>query len=393
MIDAKTEQHRGLFPALANKAYFNYGGQGPLSSLALEAIANAYQFIQQAGPFSGAVNDWIDLQTDRMRSAIASQLGVAKQAIALTEDVTVGCNIALWGLDWSAGDHILITDCEHPGIVAAVKELQRRFGIEVSICSLVETLNQGDPVTAIIQHLRPSTRLVVLSHILWNTGQVLPLAEIATACKNVSDARILVDAAQSVGVLPLNLSEIAIDFYAFTGHKWWCGPEGLGGLYVAPDALESLHPTSIGWRGIVTDSSGNPIRWHSDARRYEVATSAYPLMAGLGEAIALQEQWGSAQQRYQQIQHLSRYLWQRLSELPDIKCLHTSPPAAGLVSFQVKGMPHNQFVQLLERQNCFIRTIRFPDCVRACVHYFTLPSEIDRLIDAIASAIASKQNF
>ena len=385
MIDAKTEQHRALFPALANKAYFNYGGQGPLPSLALEAISNAYQIIQQAGPFSGAVNDWIDIEADKMRSLIASQLGVSKHSIALTEDVTVGCNIALWGLDWSAGDHILISDCEHPGIVAAVKELQRRFGIEISIFSLVETLNQGDPVAAIVQHLRPSTRLVVLSHILWNTGLVLPLAEIATACKNISPARILVDAAQSVGVLPLNLSEIPIDFYAFTGHKWWCGPEGLGGLYVAPDALESLHPTSIGWRGIVTDSTGNPIKWHSDARRYEVATSAYPLMAGLGEAIALQEQWGSAPQRYQQIQHLSHYLWKRLSELPDITCLHTSPPAAGLVSFQVKGIPHNQFVKLLEQQNCFIRTIRFPDCVRACVHYFTLPTEIDRLVDLVQS--------
>ncbi|GET39598.1 aminotransferase class V-fold PLP-dependent enzyme [Microseira wollei] len=385
MTDAKTEQHRALFPALANKAYFNYGGTGPLPSLALAAISQAYQFIQQAGPFSSAVNDWIDIEADRTRMAIASQLGVSKLSIALTEDVTVGCNIALWGIDWSAGDHILISDCEHPGIVAAVKELQRRFGIEISICSLVETLDRGDPVAAIVQHLRPSTRLVVISHILWNTGQVLPLAQIATACKNVSSARILVDAAQSVGVLPLNLGEIPIDFYAFTGHKWWCGPEGLGGLYISPDALESLNPTFIGWRGIVTDSSGNPIRWQSDARRYEVATSAYPLMAGLAEAIALHERWGSPQQRLQQIQHLSHYLWQRLSELPYINCLNTSPPAAGLVSFQVKGIPHNQFVKLLEQQNCFIRTIRFPDCVRACVHYFTFPSEIHLLLDVVDS--------
>ncbi len=385
MTDAKTEQHRALFPALANKAYFNYGGQGPLPGLALEAICQAYQFIQQAGPFSSAVNDWIDIEANRTREAIASQLGVSFNSIALTEDVTVGCNIALWGIDWMAGDHILISDCEHPGIVAAVKEIQRRFNLEISIYSLVETLDRGDPVAAIVQHLRPSTRLIVLSHILWNTGQVLPLAQIATACKNVSSARILVDAAQSVGVLPLNLGEIPIDFYAFTGHKWWCGPEGLGGLYISPAALESLHPTFIGWRGIVTDSAGNPIRWQSDARRYEVATSAYPLMAGLSEAIALHDRWASPQQRLQQIQQKSLYLWQRLSELPYINCLNSSPPAAGLVSFQVNGIPHPQFVKLLEQQNCFIRTIRFPECVRACVHYFTLPTEIDRLVDVVHS--------
>lgn len=380
---AKTEQHRALFPALANKAYFNYGGQGPLPGLALEEIYKAYEYIQQAGPFSDAVNDWIEQVAAQTRQALASSLGVTKETIALTEDVTVGCNIPLWGIDWTKNDHLLLSDCEHPGIVATVDEIRRRFGIDVSICSLAATLNQGDPVAAIVSHLRPTTRLVVLSHILWNTGQVLPLAEIASACKNICGARILVDAAQSVGVLPLNLTEfVGVDFYAFTGHKWWCGPEGLGGLYIAPDALESLNPTFIGWRGIITDRAGKRI-WKPDSRRFEVATSAYPLYAGLGCAIALHDRWGSPQQRYQQIQHLSQYLWEQLAQLPQIKCLRTSPPEAGLVSFQVNGNSHLQLVRFLEQQGMFIRLIRDPDCVRACVHYFTTVDEIERLVAGI----------
>jgi len=273
---------RQPFPALRDKAYFNYGGQGPLPTAAIVAIQQAFEQIQQLGPFSGQVNAWITAEADQTRRAIAAELGTTPETITLTEDVSVGCNIALWGIDWQQGDHLLLSDCEHPGIIAAAQEIQRRFGVELSTCPLQATLNVGDPnvgdpVEVVARHLRPKTRLVVLSHILWNTGQVLPLEKIVAACHGFAShnpIRVLVDAAQSVGVLPLNLTTLQADFYAFTGHKWWCGPEGVGGLYVRPDALADLHPTFIGWRGIVTDKTGQPIGWKPDGRRYEIATSA-----------------------------------------------------------------------------------------------------------------------
>lgn len=378
------EAYRQNFPALANKAYFNYGGQGPMPASALESIYQSYQFIQKAGPFSVEVDAWITKEAHQTRSAIASELNVSPETISITEDVTVGCNIALWGIDWQPGDRLLTSNCEHPGIVAAIAEIQRRFQIEVDICDLMSTLNEGDPVSTIVDRLQPKTKLVVLSHVLWNTGQLLPLAEISQACKQtIPGIRILVDAAQSVGMMPLNLVELGVDFYAFTGHKWWCGPEGIGGLYVRSDALESLPPTFIGWRGIVSDSSGQIVGWKPDGRRFEVATSAYPLYAGLRSAIATHQALGSAQERYQQILQLSAYLWQKLSQLPQVNCLRKSPPESGLVSFQIASKNYQNLVRSLEKEGFLIRTIRHPDCVRACVHYFTTESEIDQLIAAI----------
>ena len=378
------DNHRQQFPALANKAYFNYGGQGPLPEPALDAIYEAYKRVQLGGPFSGEVGAWVVQEAMLTRRAIASELTVPPETIALTEDVTVGCNIALWGIDWKAGDHLLLSDCEHPGIVASVMELQRRFNIEVSICPLAATLNEGDAVAVIADSLRPNTRLLVISHILWNTGQVLPLAEIVKVCHQTK-VKVLVDAAQSVGVLPLNLIESGVDFYAFTGHKWWCGPEGLGGLYVSAEALADLHPVFIGWRGIVTDANAKVLGWKPGSQRYEIATSAYPLYAGLRSAIALQHEWGTIEERYAEICRLSKYLWERLSELPDVECLRKSAPEAGLVSFRLSnGMPHNKLVNLLEKQGIMVRTILNPDCVRACVHYFTTEAEIDKLVGAIA---------
>jgi L-cysteine/cystine lyase len=229
----------------------------------------------------------------------------------------------------------------------------------------------------------------VISHILWNTGQVLPLTEIVNLCHNNYNTKVLVDAAQSVGVLPINLTETGVDFYAFTGHKWFCGPDGLGGLYVSTQSRSELSPTFIGWRSIIGDEQGKPISWTPDGKRYEVATSAYPLYAALRHAIALHHQWGTATERYQQICQNSQYLWQKLAEIPQIQCLKTSPPEAGLVSFQLtNGKSHKSLVNTLENQGIFLRTLLDPNCVRACVHYFTLSSEIDQLIDAINQFIA-----
>ncbi|MDE5076892.1 MAG: aminotransferase class V-fold PLP-dependent enzyme [Trichodesmium sp. St2_bin6] len=387
---AQLSSYRQNFPALANKNYFNYGGQGPMPKISLEAIYDSYKKVQNFGPFSGKIGKWVVNEATLMRRAIATELGVSPDTIALTPNVTVGCNISLWGLNWQEGDHILLSDCEHPGIIATIKEIQRRFNIEVSTCPIMETLNKGNPVTVIKENLRQNTKLLVISHILWNTGQVLPLTAIVKLCHSLfkSPIKVLADAAQSVGVLPLQLAETEVDFYAFTGHKWWCGPEGLGGLYVSPKVRESLIPTFIGLGSILRDKVDQIIGWKPDGRRYEVSTSAYPLYSGLRQAISLHNQWGNAIERYERIQRLSKYLWDNLIKIPEVKCLSTSPPEAGLVSFQVtNGKSHQELVNFLENQDIMVRTIINPDCVRASIHYFSLEAEIDKLVAEIKAFI------
>ena len=390
---SEVQQQRQEFPGLINKVYFNFGGQGTLPRSGLEAIIDAHNFLQQQGPFSLKVNDWITQKTELLRQDIAQELGVEASTITLTENVTAGCNIALWGIDWQEGDRILITDCEHPGIIATVQEIAKRFGVEIDICPILNTLNEGDPVEVIKHHLKTETKLLVLSHLLWNTGQILPLQEISNICHNYSGSDrpilVLADAAQSAGSLPLNLAETGVDFYAFTGHKWFCGPAGVGALYIRPEIFELLNPTFIGWRGINIDEKGQPIDFKSNGEKFEVATSSYPQYEGLRAAISVHNHWGSSEQRYQQICQLSEYLWQDLSKLSAINCLKNSPPKSGLVSFTVdSSMSHNSIVKKLEKQGFLLRTLRDPDCIRACVHYFTLPDEIEQLIKAISLIVS-----
>jgi len=379
--------HRQNFIGLQDKYYFNYGGQGILPQSALNKIIDTYKFIDKIGAFGIKINSWINENNYNTKVAIASEVGAKPETIVLTENVTSSCNIPLWGIEWQEGDEILLTDAEHPGVIACIKEIARRFGVKIATCPIIDTLNGGNPVEVIKNHLTPKTRLLIISHILWNTGQVLPLKEIVKVCHRYphrqTPIQVLVDGAQSAGGLPLNLADSEVDFYGCTGHKWLCGASGVGFLYVREDLLNSLHPTFIGWRGL--DFTNSDLPFTKDSSRFEVATSAYPLYSGLQDAIASHQSWGTMSQRYSRIRELSGYLWSKLQEIEGIECLkkHT-PPESGLVSFYPKsGQDPQKLVKNLEEKGFFLRTLAHPYCIRACVHYLTLESEIDALISEL----------
>jgi len=377
---------RKHFKGLEDKQYFNFGGQGILAQSVLETIIDTYRYVEKIGPFGLQINSWINENIANTKSAIALETNSKIETITLSENVTDSCNIALWGIEWKPDDEILLSDAEHPGIIASINEIKRRFGVKVTTFPIVDTLNQGNPVEVIKNHLTPQTRLVVISHVLWNTGQVLPLKEISQVCHHYPSNKpiqILVDGAQSAGLIPLNLPDTEVDFYGCTGHKWLCGPTGVGFLYVKENLETPLHPTFIGWRSLDFSKSGLPFA--QDGSRYEVATSAYPLYTGLTRAIALHQTWGNPEKRYQRICQISAYLWEELNKIEGIKCLKNSPPPSGLVSFNTENP--SQLVSSLESKGYYLRTLAYPSCVRACVHYFTLESEIESLIKQIRSIV------
>ena len=386
---------RELCPALLNKTYFNYGGQGPMPIPSLEAIQASWRRIQELGPFTTDVWPFIGAEVSSTRRRLAQLCGVAPHRLALSENVTSGCVLPLWGLPFTAGDRLLISDCEHPGVVAACVELARREGLEIDTLP-VQQLRSDQPSTdasvmdALEQSLTPRTRLVVLSHLLWNTGQIMPITAVAERlAQHPQSPYLLVDAAQSFGQIPVQQAAAAADIYAFTGHKWACGPEGLGGVALSERVLEQGQPTVIGWRSLRDESkadlsSSDP--FHHDSRRFEVATSCVPLMAGLRCSLDLLEQEGSSEARLGRILQLSRDLWGTLEQLPGVSPLLEVPPASGLVSFQLsKGPACGEVVKQLGSQGLWIRDLADPACLRACTHVTTGGKEIETLVEAIGT--------
>ena len=385
---------RELCPALLNKTYFNYGGQGPLPTPSLEAIQASWRRIQELGPFTTDVWPFIGAEVSSTRRRLAELCGVAPHRLALSENVTSGCVLPLWGLPFVAGDRLLISDCEHPGVVAACVELARREDLVIDTLP-VQQLRGDQPSTdagvmdALEQGLTPRTRLVVLSHLLWNTGQIMPITAVAERlAQHPQSPFLLVDAAQSFGQIPVQQAAAAADIYAFTGHKWACGPEGLGGVALSERMLEQGQPTVIGWRSLRDESkadlsSSDP--FHHDSRRFEVATSCVPLMAGLRRSLDLLDQEGTGDERWTQIQSRSEALWQALNNLDGLTPLLQVPPASGLVSFQLRhDAAPAEVVQQLGQQGLWIRDLADPSCLRACTHVTTTEAENKALTTAIA---------
>ena len=394
--DKQTKDLRRLMKGLANKHYFNYGGQGPLPSASLDAITKSWETIQELGPFTRQAWRYTTNEIEKTRKRLASICGVDNRRIALTENVTAGCILPLWGLPFSPGDRILISDCEHPGIKAACKELSYRHQLKIDIIKL-EGLRNGventfeterSLITELEKKIIPRTKVVVISHVLWNTGQVIPINPIAKMLnENPYQPYLVVDGAQSFGQIPIKDIVKNTDIYAFTGHKWACGPEGLGGVSLSKRILVESRPTLIGWRSLQDERctlNEEPTPFHLDSRRFEIATSCTPLLAGLRSSLDLLDLEGTENKRLLEIQTLSHSLWSNLKCIDNVTPILEGQPPTGLVSFSINNTKTpTEIVKELGRNNIWIRDIDDPKCLRACLHITTTAEEISALTKAI----------
>ena len=392
-------------PALQNKYYFNYGGQGPLPTQSLNAITSSWETIQHLGPFTNDVWPYITKEVISTKNLLSEICGIHPRRIALTENVTSGCVLPLLGLPISEGDHLLISDCEHPGIVAACKSLARTKNLNIGILPILKSCNGNDNqketyktvIKLIEANLQKNTKLVVLSHLLWNTGQIMPIELISKKLKeHSSKPYLLVDAAQSFCHIPIKGACDKSDIYAFTGHKWAYGPEGLGAVALSTRVLEESSPTLIGWKSLKVEEGiyvNNQTPFHSDGRRFEIATSCVPLLAGLKSSLKMLRKEGSETERLFKIKHLSSVLWEKLNQIKNIKLVLNSPPPSGIVSFSINGLNSpEEVVKYLGKNKLWIRVLEDPKWLRACVHITTDLKEIDNLIIALNNFISTQKS-
>jgi L-cysteine/cystine lyase len=152
--------------------------------------------------------------------------------VALTGATTDGVNAVLGGMELEPGDEVVTTDEEHPGLLAPLGLARRRRGIEVRVV----------PFDDVADAVGPHTRLVACSHVSWITGKVVDAAALAA-----TPAEVLLDGAQGIGAVDVDVAALGCDYYAGSGQKWLCGPVGSGYLYVRGDRIEDLSPAAPGY--------------------------------------------------------------------------------------------------------------------------------------------------
>jgi L-cysteine/cystine lyase len=244
MPDAeKVAAIRQLLPATGSGIYLNAGTCGPLLSEALRAMDE--QAANELAVGRAKIDGFIAFM-DRMaeaRSSVAAALVADPDDIALTHSTTDGINLVLSALPWERGDRVVTTNQEHPGVLGPLQALRDRLGVEVET---VDIGDGGDPqlvVAGIRRALERPARAVVVSHVLWTTGAILPAGAIGTLARGAGSVSII-DGAQSAGAIPVALDEMDVDAYAVPGQKWLLGPEGMGALWVRRSFADATIPAT-----------------------------------------------------------------------------------------------------------------------------------------------------
>jgi L-cysteine/cystine lyase len=363
------ERVRAVLPVTSKTAYLNTGTAGPWSTPVVEAIEQALRREHVLGRASpGGLPDFRPLLRET-RVHLADWIGADADEVALTQSTTEGVDIVVWGLNWQPGDEIVTTPIEHRGVASPVRQVARRNGL------IVRTAEVGDgssavALDAIQAAIGPLTRLIALSHVSFSTGARLPIERIAELA-HAAGALVLVDGAQAVGAMPVDVHGLGVDFYAFSGQKWLFGPEGTGGLYVRRERQDRLAATYVGAR-----SAGE------GATRYEYGTLFRPGVHGLYAALQWLDSIGR-QTVFGRVSELAAYCAERLASVPGVRLLTPGGECAGLVNVQLPGADLDACVAFLEQHGLTLRSVPDTSSLRISCAFFNTPAEIDRLTDSI----------
>jgi len=277
------------------------------------------------------------------RTRIAELIGgVNPSDIVFTLNTTMALNQAIQGFV-RPGDHVICTNVEHNAVRRPLERLKQTIGIHVTY---VETDMNGEmDLRAFRDAFQSRTRLVVCNHSSNLLGSILPIDRIAEIAR-AKGAKLLVDAAQTLGMYPVDVNRMGIDMLAFPGHKGLLGPQGTGGLYISPEI--DLDPLMVGGTGSRPESVSQP-----DVRpdKFESGTPNTPGIAGLNEGVkfVLHE---SVENIYTKEWTLAQRIMEGLARLKGIRLFGPDfgKPRTGIVSFLLDGMDASEVAYRLDKE-------------------------------------------
>ena len=230
--------------------------------------------------------------------------------------------------------------------------------------------------------------MILISDINYASGSRVDLRAICRVAHE-GDVLVLSDGIQAVGTQPVDVRALEVDGYALARHKFLCGPDGAGALYVRQEALERIHPTYTGVFSASGHGMGDGLTLMETAQRYEVSTRPLPVILGgtaclkwLGEDVGWPYVYGRSRDLY-------NGLWDRLSDIPGV-ALISERDLSSLLTFSVTGMEPRDVVSKIRESNVFTRTISVtePMGVRLSIGFWNRESDLDAIAKAVRALAA-----
>jgi selenocysteine lyase/cysteine desulfurase len=365
---------RKMFPMPEGKAFFNTGTLGAQPAVVLEStIAHMRKVATEIADWDYKGDDWISGYqpfTD-LRAKAGRLINAAAKEIALTENATMAMNTIAHGLDLEAGAQILMTDREHSGGRSGWLVREKRRGIKVIPVPLPDPCRDPQQIIDLfLKAITPRTRVIAISHMVGGTGTILPVKEICDEAKK-RDIFTVLDGAQCLGQIPVNVKDIGCDAYFGSFHKWMLAPPGTGFLYIRKERIAEI------WTTFASGQWDN----HEDEgyRLSQRGTGNLSLLIGLNAALDFHFRIGP-DRIHRRIKYLGDYLRTGLRDTPKME-IQTSPHpdmCAGITVYNIDGLEPGKIMdELWHRKKIRIRG------VRQCTHIYNSPDEIDTTLEIV----------
>jgi len=353
---------RAALPATGAGIYLDTATAGPLPLDGLQAMRELLAYEERVGRADVDSREAFDERAAEAAAVLATLVGADPDAVALVPGATAGMAWAANLPAWRRGQRIVTTDREHPAVLATLETLaaRRRLG-------LVRVPVGGASDEAVVARfdaaIERRTCLLVVSHVTWDTGTVLPVARLTALARGVG-AWSVIDGAQAVGAVAVDVHEVGADVYVFSGYKWLLGPHGVGGLWRSSRALAAGGPP--------------PVTLHR------------PSVAALGRTVGWLEMYVGLGWALERAAGLTASTAGSLAAVPGVEMLTPDPPGATIVTFRIAGWPAPVARAALARRVFAICEAVGPlDAIRISVAWFNTRAELERFVGAVAELAAA----
>ena len=358
--------------------YLNTASLGPTPRMVLNRTLETWNELESNPVYMAYGDGPVLAEADRTREQAAGLLGCTADEILITRSTTDAMNSLAQGIRLVPGDRVLMTDQEHEGGSVGWQYRSRRDGVHIDVVPVALTDHDPDEIVRrFAAAITPATRVISVSHVISSTGLRMPITEIAALARH-RGALCIVDGAQAVGHIDVDVKSLGCHAYATAGHKWLMGPKGTGLLYVSREAT-----------GI------EPVQWE-DGRRFianSTGVGSLPLAVGLGAAIeAMRARRMTAVESHDIA--LRNRAYAGLKEIPKLEVVSTPPGplATALVAARLPVDFDSRQVRdiLRQRHDVVIKMVekRWFNGIRLSPHLFNTERDIDVALRAIRTVLA-----
>jgi cysteine desulfurase/selenocysteine lyase len=372
------ESYRKEFPVTERYIYLDHAGVAPVSLRVKKAVERFLTESAEGGAFH--YPQWAE-RIVKTRKNCARLINAEADEIAFVKSTSHGLSIVAQGLDWKAGDNLLIYEREFPSNIYPWLNLKRK-GVEVRI---IPSRNGRIYIEDIEQLMDSRTRLLAISSVQFSNGFKIDLKRVGELCQK-KEVLFCVDTIQSLGVIPMDVRAYHIDFLSADGHKWLLGPEGVGIFYGRKELAERLNPPLIGWKSVQNefDFDHPEFKLKTDALRFEEGSMNLLGIFGLGAAIELLLEIG-IDKIYSRVLDLGDVII-REAEKRGFKIL--TPKAreerGGIVTFSGKFDPVKTRDALREKG---IMVNARDGGIRVSPHFYNMDEELERFFAVLSGKI------